>query len=153
MLIITARFILTKFFQWRITNLKFYLSHSIRGKAGLNASQDIQAQNCRDAILVADTLRKLFPKLELYVPAESETFVQIAYDNAYLNIDDILWIDCRIIDNMDGLLVYVPQGNELQGGRLVEYRHAMVTNKLVVVFNKVSEAADWLNAKYRGELI
>ena len=133
--------------------MRFYLSHSIRGKAGLDASQDIQAQNCRDAILVANTLRKLFPKLELYVPAENETFVQNAYDIGCLTIKQILWIDCSIIDNCDGLLVYVPQGDELQGGRLVEYRHAMVTNKPVAVFNKVSEAADWLNAKYRGELI
>ena len=131
----------------------FYLSHRIRGKAGPNASHDVQAQNCRDAILVANTLRKLFPKLELYVPAENETFVQVAYDMKHLTIEQILWIDCRIIDNMDGLLVYVPRGDELQGGQLVEYRHAKTTNKPVVIFHKISEAADWLNAQYRKELI
>lgn len=133
--------------------MKFYFSHAIRGKAGSDASQDIQAQNCKAAILVADTLRKLFPKLKLYVPAENETFVQTAYDAGYLEIREILEIDCLIINNMDGLLVYVPSDDELQGGRLVEYRYAIAANKPVVVFNKISEAADWLNAKYRGELI
>ena len=133
--------------------MKFYLSHAIRGKAGLNASQDIQAQNCRDAILVADTLRKLFPKLELYVPAENETFVQIAYDIGYLQEREILDIDCLIISKLDGVLVYVPRGDKLQGGRKIEYDYAVTTNKPVVVFCKASEAADWLNAKYRGELI
>lgn len=133
--------------------MKFYFSHSIRGKAGPDASLDVQTQNCQDAIRVANILRKLFPKLELYVPAENETFVRIAYDNAYLSIDDILWINCRIIDGCAGLLIYVPQGDVIQGGRFIEYNHAVRTNKPVVIFNKASEAADWLTAKYRNELI
>lgn len=132
--------------------MRYYLSHSIRGTAGPEASHDIQTQNCRDAILVANTLRKLFPKLTLYVPAENETFVQIAYDTGHLSEKQILDIDCRIIDNMDGVLVYVPQG-VLQGGRKIEYDHAVATNKPITLFSKVSEVAAWLTDKYRGELI
>ena len=78
--------------------MKFYLSHPIRGKAGPNASHDVQAKNCAEAIRVADILRGLFTKLELYVPAEHETFIQIAYDAGHLNEGQILNIDCRIIE-------------------------------------------------------
>ncbi len=133
--------------------MQYYLSHAIRGKAGPEASHDTQARNCRDAMLVANTLRKLFPKLTLYVPAENETFVQIAYDTGHLSEKQILDIDCRIINNMDGLLVYVAPGDELQGGRKIEYDHALVTGKPTVIFSKASEAAAWLYAMYRKELI
>ena len=100
--------------------MRYYLSHAIRGKAGPDASHDLQTYNCRDAILIATALRKLFPKLTLYVPAENEIFVQIAYDTGHLGEKQILDIDCRIIDNLDGVLVYVPQGDKLQGGRKIE---------------------------------
>ena len=133
--------------------MRYYLSHAIRGSAGPEASHSTQAQNCRDAILVATTLRKLFPKLTLYVPAENETFVQICYDTGHLSEKQILDVDCRIIDNMDGLLVYVPQGDELQGGRKKEHYHAVATDKPVVIFSKASEAANWIEAMYRKELI
>ena len=133
--------------------MRYYLSHSIRGKEGPEASHNTQAQNCRDAILVATTLRKLFPKLTLYVPAENETFIQIAYDTGHLSEKQILDIDCRIIDSTDGLLVYVPQGDELQGGREIEYDHAIATGKPTVIFSKASEAANWIEAMYRGELL
>ncbi len=133
--------------------MKFYLSHSIRGKAGPDASHDVQAKNCAEAIRVANILRGLFSKLELYVPAENETFVQFAYDCGYMNIGEILHVDRRIIDCCDGVIVYVPDGDELQGGRKVEYDHAVATNKPVCIFHKVEEAADYIEAQYRKELI
>ena len=133
--------------------LKFYLSHAIRGKAGPDASHDIQAKNCVAAIRVADYLRKLFPKLELYVPAEHEDFVQIAYDTGIICETDILRIDCLIINNLDGVIFYVPDGDELQGGRKIEYNHAVATNKSVCIFHTVEEAADYIEAQYRGGLI
>lgn len=146
-------FTVMKFFPWRVIDMRFYLSHSIRGKAGLKANHDIQAKNCAEAIRVADYLRKQFPKLELYVPAEHETFIQLAYDNGYLNIEQILRVDRQIIDNCDGVLIYAPPGDELQGGRLVEYEHAIITCKPVVVFHETYEAVNWLTAMYRKELL
>ena len=132
--------------------MQYYLSHSIRGTAGPEASADVQAKNCAEAIKIADQLRALFPPLDLYVPAENETFVQIAYDTGHLSEKQILDIDCRIIDNCDGVMVYVPEG-EMQGGRLVEYNHAVATNKSVMSFKVLVEAVAWLTAQYRGELI
>lgn len=131
--------------------MRYYLSHSIRGKAGAGASHDIQATNCKDAICVANILRKLFPKLVLYVPAENETFVQICCDSGHLSEKEILDVDCKIIDGCDGVLVYVPKGDGLQGGRLVEHDHAIATDKPCVVFSKASEAADFIQAMYGRE--
>lgn len=131
--------------------MRYYLSHSIRGKAGPDASHDEQAKNCADAIRVANMLRDLFPKLELYVPAENETFVQIAYDTRIICEADILRIDCLIIDRQEGVLFYVPEGDELQGGRKIEYDHAVATNKPVCIFHTPEEAANYIEAMYRGE--
>lgn len=133
--------------------MKYYLSHAIRGEDGPEASHDVQAKNCAEAIRVANTLREWFLKLELYVPAENETFVQMAYDRKVLTERQILYIDCCIIDNCDGVIVYAPDGDELQGGRKVEYNHAIVTNKPVIIFHTAGEAASWLNAMYRKELL
>ncbi|KKK69624.1 hypothetical protein LCGC14_2932150, partial [marine sediment metagenome] len=124
---------------------------AIRGKAGPDASHDVQAKNCAEAIRVADVLRRLFPKLELYVPAEHENFVQLAYDGGYLGEREILEIDCLIINNLDRVISYVPEGDELQGGRKIEYDHAVATNKPVCIFHKVEEAADYIEAQYRRE--
>ena len=133
--------------------MRYYLSHAIRGKAGPDASHDVQAKNCADAIRVADYLRSLFPKLKLYVPAENEVFVQIAYDIGHLTIDEILDIDCKIIDLQDGVLFYVPEDDELQGGCKIEYNHAVATNKPVCIFHTLEEAANYIEAQYRGGLI
>lgn len=131
--------------------MKFYLSHAIMGKAGASAGCDVQARNCADAKRVAYRLRMLFPKLELYVPAENETFVKIAIDSGHLSVKAVLDIDCKIIDNCDGVIVYVPEGDELQGGRKVEYDHAVATNKPACIFHTPEEAADYLEAMYRRE--
>ncbi len=129
--------------------MKFYLSHAIRGKAGANASHDDQNENCRAAILIAMELRGIFgSKLELYVPAENETFVQIAYDTGHLSEKQILDIDCRIIDNCDGVIVYVPDGDVLQGGRKVEFDHAFFTNKPVQVFVTVDQISKWITQQF-----
>ncbi len=133
--------------------MRFYLSHAIRGKAGPDASHDVQAKNCAEAIKIANALRRQFPKLILYVPAENETFVQIAYDGGHLSEKQILDIDCKIIDNMDGVLVYVPENDELQGGRKIEYNHVVATNKPVCVFCREYEAINWLTDQYKMEKI
>ncbi len=133
--------------------MKYYFSHAITGKVGMGASHDIQAKNCVEAIRVANILRGQFPKLELYVPAENEDFVQIALDSGHLPVKAVLDIDCKIINNCDGVIVYVPDDDELQGGRKIEYDHAVATNKPVCIFHTTEEAANYIEAMYRKELI
>ena len=134
--------------------MKLYLSHSIRGSAGSNASHDIQAANCAEAIKIADEIRLELPKLELYVPAENETFVQIAYECKYISEKEILDVDCKIIDTCSGVIIYVPKGDALQGGRLVEYRYATAIYKPVFLFSTVAQVIEQLRtAHWCGDLL
>lgn len=124
--------------------MKVYVSHSIRGKHGKNATHAQMKENCDAIIVLVNQLRKALPNIEFYVPAEHEDFVQTAYDIGYLVEEEILEIDCLIIDGCDAVVVFVPDGDELQGGRKVEYDHAIKENIPVLVYRRVDEAIEWL---------
>jgi hypothetical protein len=47
-----------------------------------------------------------FPKANLYVPANSEIFIQTAYNNKILTKEKIAAVDCEIIKYCNLLLVY-----------------------------------------------
>lgn len=124
--------------------MKVYCSHSIRGKYGNNATPTQMKENCNAMIELVLQLRKALPYIEFYCPAESEDFVQRAYDYHYLREEEILAIDCLIIDDCDAVIVYVPDGDKLQGGRKVEYDHTTKKNIPMVVYRLVGEAIEWL---------
>ncbi len=129
--------------------MRIYLSHKIQGSAGAGVSDDAQRRNLLDAIVIAEKLRELFPeKLEIYVPAENETFVNFAYKMGFMTVPQILEVDCKIIDCLDAVIVYVPEGDELQGGRLVEYKHAVKTYKPVVIFDNIKGVSVWLTQQF-----
>ncbi len=129
--------------------MRVYLSHKIQGKDGAGVSDEVMRRNLLDAIIVAEKLRALFPeKLEIYVPAENETFVNFAYKLGFLTVEQILEVDCKIIDCLDAVIVYVPEGDDLQGGRLIEYEHALETHKPVWVFSDVENVAGWLTQQF-----
>lgn len=123
----------------------------MRGKPVFAVNSNEHDNNCEIAIGIAEQLRKIFPKLRLYVPAESEPFVGAAYKKGYLNIKQILELDCLIVDQCEVVIVYVPEGDELQGGRKIEYDHAIATNKPVCIFHTVGEAAKYIEVIYRRE--
>ena len=124
--------------------MKVYCSHSIRGKYGKDATHAQMKENCDAMIVLGNQLRKALPNIEFYVPAEHEDFVQLAYDANYLNENEILEIDCMIINGCDAVVVLVPDGDELQGGRKIEYDHAVSHSKPVVIYRLVGEAIEWL---------
>jgi len=124
--------------------MKFYLSHSIRGKYGKDATFTQMKENCDRVLLVAAEIREALPSVKLYVPAEHEDFVALAYREKYLNEQQILEIDCKIIDTLDGVIVYAPHDDPMQGGRAVEYEHAKATSKPVLIFERVEAAMSWL---------
>ncbi len=70
--------------------------------------------------------------------------MQVAYDIGYLVEEEILEIDCLIIDGCDAVIVFVPDGDELQGGRKVEYNHAVKCSIPVLVYHRAGEAIEWL---------
>lgn len=124
--------------------MKVYCSHSIRGKHGKDATCTQMKENCDAMIVTANQLRKALPDIEFYVPAEHEEFVQGAYKLDYLSEKEILTIDCLIVESCDAVIVLVPDGDELQGGRKIEYDHAVSQFIAVVVYRLADEVIEWL---------
>lgn len=124
--------------------MRFYLSHSIRGKYGKDATPTQMKENCDRIIALADHIREAVPSVTLYVPAEHEDFVQIAFFDGYLNEQQILEIDCKIIDRCDGVIIFCPPDDPICGGRTIEHEHAIATGKPVLIFQASSEAISWL---------
>lgn len=124
--------------------MRYYLSHSIQGKYGEDATPTQMKEACDQAIEIANRIRTALPSVELYVPAEHEDFVGISYADKYLTRDQILEIDCKIIDRCDGVIVFSPPGDPIQGGRATEREHAVATSKQVLVFSHEREAIKWL---------
>jgi len=124
--------------------MRYYLSHSIRGAKGEAATPTDMKKNCDKVIEVADVIRFALPSVELYVPAEHEDFVSIAFLDKYLTEQQVLEIDCKIIDICDGVIIYCPPDDPIQGGRKVEFDHAAMECKPILVFQEPVEAISWL---------
>ncbi len=124
--------------------MRVYCAHSIQGKYGDNATETQIKENCDAIIVLANQFRKALPHMDFYVPAEHEDFVHRAYLWGYLTIPEILQIDCLIIDDCNVVIIFVPDGDELQGGRKIEYDYAVKKNIPVVVYRLVDEAIRWL---------
>lgn len=124
--------------------MRTYLSHSIRGKLGNACPPDQLKKNCEAAKVTAQLIRNSCPWLDLYVPAEHENFVQKAFDKKYITEKQILDIDCDILAECDNIVIWVPAGDELQGGREVEHDFAINECMHVCIFKEAIEAIDWL---------
>lgn len=124
--------------------IRFYLSHSIRGAKGATATPLQMEANCNKVLLVAAEIQRAVPMVDLYVPADHEDFVYVAFKDKYLTEQQILEIDCKIIDTRDGIIVYCPPDDPMCGGRTIEYEHALATGKPVLVFQAPGEAISWL---------
>jgi len=85
-----------------------YLSHPIRGRTDGRSEEQRVKENCEDAIRMAIKLRKKFPNLDLYCPAEHGLSLQIALKRGLLSIDDVLEIDCEIVKRCKWLFLYMP---------------------------------------------
>ncbi len=104
-------------------------------------------KNRCEAMLIGERIKKSFDSynLDLYIPGgPTEEFVHIILKDGYLSREQVLVIDCKIIDTCEGVVIYVPEGDELQGGRLVEYDHAVSTGKPVCVFADVGQAVAFI---------
>lgn len=124
--------------------MKVYLSHSIRGKYGKDATPSQMKANCDRVLKVAEEISAVLPSVELYIPAEHEDFVSIAYRDKYLNEQQILEIDCKIIDGCNGVIIYCPPDDPINGGRTIEREHAIATSKPLLIFQASGEAINWL---------
>lgn len=87
---------------------KIYLSHPIRGKKGKDATFADMKNNNKKTIVKAKQLRQHLDddSIYLYVPAEHDEFVLIAYKRGLLTEKDVLDVDCEIVDSCNLLLIY-----------------------------------------------
>lgn len=131
-----------------MSNYRAYLSHAIRGKQGEGCTSDTQKKYCAAAIKLGNEIREACPWLDLYIPAEHENFVGKAYDKKYLDIPQILEIDCEIVKDCGVIVIYVPEGNELQGGRLVEHDFAINECMPVGLIKDAADAIEFLTERY-----
>ena len=131
-----------------MNNFRAYLSHAIRGKEGDSCVMDTQKKYCAAAIKLGNDIRAACPWLGLYIPAEHEDFIQKAYDKKYLDVSRILDIDCDIIEDCGLIIVYVPEGDELQGGRLVEHDFAINEGMPVGLIKDATDAIEFLTERY-----
>lgn len=77
-----------------------YVSHPIRGLSG-----DIEA-NCKKAEAAARRLRRVFPEVDFYVPAEHDLTLQILTSDNRLSIEDIMYADLQVLAACHGYMFY-----------------------------------------------
>jgi len=128
-----------------------YFSHSIRGKKGKDATDEEVAENCHAAIKVAEWIREVIPELDLYVPAEHEDFVHITYRDKYLTEDQILEIDCKILERKDFHIVY-EVGGWLGGGIAKEIEAAKKYGKSIFYISKLDDFTAGLLIEFVQEM-
>ena len=115
------------------------MSHSIRGRAGDAATDEVMLANNKKAIEVGVELRRLCPELKLYIPAEMDLFLQDkGIEPIEIGEEVILAMDCKIVDQCDTLLVYIPD-DYISGGMQREIRHALITCMQICYFSEVSD--------------
>ena len=124
--------------------MKFYMGHPIRGEKGDKATAKDIAANNEAAIVVADYIRdSITPAIDIHVPAEMENFVHVAYQMKILDVEQILAVDCKIIESCDVLLIYAPFGSVTSGCK-VELDHALKCHKPVFIFKDAFTAVDMI---------
>lgn len=123
-----------------------YFSHRISNGSHKTSAEE-QRKYCEEAVQVAEDIKeRLTGDIEIYVPgADSEKFVSRAIDSGFMTIEQVLDVDCQIIDSCDAVICRVESiGDQLQGGRKIEVDHAEKTNKPCLVFDQPEEAVAWL---------
>jgi hypothetical protein len=118
--------------------VKVYVSHSIRGKKGVNATEADMRCNNDLAIIFGKALRRKFPGINFYVPGDHDEFVLIAYKEMYLNEKQILDIDCKIVQQCAFVIAFSPDGY-LSRGMKVEIEYAGENGIPVIIIPKLGK--------------
>ena len=121
-----------------LQNNRAYVSHSIRGKLGVNATPESMAENNRLAHEAAVLMRCILPEICLYVPGEHDEVISLLYQDRRLKEGDILWADCEIIKTCDFLIAWSPD-DFISTGMQIEIDFAHEHNIPVFVIREVIE--------------
>jgi hypothetical protein len=93
-----------------------YVSHPIRGTTGKIKD------NCEKVERAVHRLRKLFPEVDWYVPAEHDLTLQILTAADKLSIDDVMFADLQILNACHGWFFYQfddSNGSEIEAEQAV----------------------------------
>lgn len=111
--------------------IKAYISHSIQGKWGVNATAEQMRSNNEKAKKFGRFLAEAFPSIEWYVPGEHDEFVMIAHKKGYITRKQILDVDCGIINGCNFMVVFSPD-DYISRGMQVEVDHCQKTGKRII---------------------
>ena len=111
--------------------IRAYISHSIRGKYGPDATDAQRKEHSNKAMVFGNKLRKGFPNIDFYIPGEHHEIDTIAYRKGYMTEEQILDIDCDIISKCSFLVVFSPD-DFIGEGMQIEVDHC-VFNKIPVI--------------------
>ena len=112
--------------------IRTYVTHSIRGKFGKDATLEQMEANNQKAIEFGITLREEFPMIDFYIPGDHDEFVTISYTKGYLNEKTILEIDCDIVLKCNFLTVFSPD-DYISKGMKIEIDYAVDNNIPVIL--------------------
>ncbi|KKM20484.1 hypothetical protein LCGC14_1644990 [marine sediment metagenome] len=125
-----------------LQNKKAYMSHSIRGRLGTDATPESMAANNRLAHEAAVLMRCVLPEVHLYVPGENDLLISILYQDGRLKEEDILWGDCEIIRDCDILFAWSPD-DFISTGMQIEITFAREHNIPVYIIHDVEALQTW----------
>ena len=106
-----------------MAKIRCYISHSIRGKYGKDATKQQMEANNNRAIEFGNYIKKEFPSVDFYIPGEHDEFILEAYLAKYLTEKQILDIDCKILSKCSFMILFMPD-SYISGGMQVELDHA-----------------------------
>ena len=107
--------------------IRAYISHSIRGRQGVNATAEQMEANNQKAIEFGKQLIEEFPTIGFYIPGAVDEFVKPAFDKGHLTLKQILDVDCDIISRSNFIIVFAPD-DYISGGMKVEIDYATLHN-------------------------
>lgn len=119
----------------KMPTIKVYMSHPIRGSKVDDATKVEQISNSDRARLAAVEIRKAFPELDIYCPGDAEKFVYLTYVNGLLTDTQILWVDCKILEECDCVFAY---DFDTSRGVQVEKEYAMTQNIPILSFESLN---------------
>ena len=114
-----------------MSKIRAYISHTIRGKYGVKATDKQRRENSEKCISFGSALRKEFPMIDFYIPGEHHEIDTIAYRKEYMTEEQILDIDCTIISRCNFIVVFSPD-DYISKGMQIEIDYAVENNIPVI---------------------
>lgn len=129
-----------------MNKIKVYISHSIRGIKAQDATHEDMVANNQRAIEFGTLLKLKFPSVDFYVPGDHDEFVIIAYEQDLITEEQILDIDCMVIESRDIVLNYI-HDQYISNGMLRENMYAQAAGKTIRMAKNIDAAIKVLDAE------